>query len=102
MLCVRHSWAPFVICLSVSPFAHANGSAGSPGLYDTNQVLHLNMTMDPDDFTTILNDETFDIQVPTLFWADGGLPGDFDLDGKVDGNDFLFWQRDPSVGSLAV
>ncbi|MCH7750609.1 MAG: CotH kinase family protein [Planctomycetes bacterium] len=31
----------------------------------------------------------------------GGLPGDFDLDGKVDGNDFLLWQRDPSVGSLA-
>jgi hypothetical protein len=29
------------------------------------------------------------------------LPGDFDLDGDVDGADFLEWQRDPSVGSLA-
>jgi hypothetical protein len=29
------------------------------------------------------------------------LPGDFDIDGDVDGNDFLLWQRDPSVGSLA-
>ena len=28
-------------------------------------------------------------------------PGDFDLDGDVDGDDFLAWQRDPSVGSLA-
>ncbi len=28
-------------------------------------------------------------------------PGDFDLNGEVDGFDFLNWQRDPSVGSLA-
>lgn len=29
------------------------------------------------------------------------VPGDFNLDGKADGADFLLWQRDPSVGSLA-
>ena len=29
------------------------------------------------------------------------LPGDFDLDGDVDGADFLLWQRNPSVGDLA-
>lgn len=29
-----------------------------------------------------------------------GPAGDFDLDGDVDGNDFLTWQRDPNVGSL--
>lgn len=29
-----------------------------------------------------------------------GIPGDFDMDGDVDGRDFLFWQRNPSVGSL--
>jgi hypothetical protein len=29
------------------------------------------------------------------------LPGDFDLDGDVDGDDFLFWQRNPNVGSLS-
>ncbi|MCA9236788.1 MAG: BNR-4 repeat-containing protein [Planctomycetales bacterium] len=42
-------------------------------------------------------------------WYDGvgyalvssGLPGDFDADGDVDGNDFLIWQRDPDVGDLA-
>ncbi len=28
------------------------------------------------------------------------LAGDFDGDGDVDGNDFLVWQRNPSVGSL--
>jgi hypothetical protein len=27
--------------------------------------------------------------------------GDFDLDGDVDGRDFLVWQRNPSVGNLA-
>ncbi|QEG35768.1 hypothetical protein Pr1d_30740 [Bythopirellula goksoeyrii] len=31
----------------------------------------------------------------------GGLSGDFDQDGDVDGNDFLVWQRDSSVGNLA-
>jgi T5SS/PEP-CTERM-associated repeat protein len=30
-----------------------------------------------------------------------GLPGDFNADGKVDGRDLLFWQRNPSVGDLA-
>ena len=29
------------------------------------------------------------------------LPGDFDLDGDVDGNDFLKWQRNPNLGILA-
>ena len=29
------------------------------------------------------------------------LPGDFNGDGKVDGEDFLLWQRDPGIGSLA-
>jgi len=28
-------------------------------------------------------------------------PGDFNNDGIVDGEDFLLWQLDPSVGSLA-
>lgn len=30
-----------------------------------------------------------------------GLPGDFDLDGDVDGNDFLAWQRNPGLGNVA-
>ena len=29
------------------------------------------------------------------------LDGDFDFNGEVNGGDFLLWQRDPSVGSLA-
>ena len=31
----------------------------------------------------------------------GGQAGDFDSDGDVDGEDFLFWQRDTNVGNLA-
>jgi len=31
----------------------------------------------------------------------GGTPGDFDGDGDVDGHDFLYLQRNPSVGTLA-
>ncbi|TWU22709.1 beta strand repeat-containing protein [Bythopirellula polymerisocia] len=30
----------------------------------------------------------------------GGLPGDFDNDGDVDGRDFLVWQRNPGIGNL--
>ena len=35
------------------------------------------------------------------FLPSAGLPGDFDLDGDVDGRDFLVWQRNPGVGNLA-
>lgn len=30
-----------------------------------------------------------------------GLPGDFNNDGRVDGRDFLAWQRNPAIGSLS-
>jgi hypothetical protein len=29
------------------------------------------------------------------------LPGDFDVDGDVDGQDLLAWQRNPNLGNLA-
>jgi hypothetical protein len=34
-------------------------------------------------------------------YVTGGLAGDFDNDGDVDGRDFLTWQRNPGVGSLS-
>lgn len=34
-------------------------------------------------------------------WSPSSQPGDFDGDGNVDGKDFLLWQRDPGIGSLA-
>ena len=33
--------------------------------------------------------------------ATSGIAGDFDNDGDVDGEDFLFWQRNPSAGDLS-
>jgi hypothetical protein len=40
----------------------------------------------------------------TLSWSltdvTTALPGDFDIDGDIDGRDFLTWQRDTSVGAL--
>jgi hypothetical protein len=43
------------------------------------------------------NWNSLDNQIP-----DGGaLPGDFDSNGTVNGRDFLLWQRNSSVGSLA-
>lgn len=36
-----------------------------------------------------------------LVYTGAPRPGDFDDDGDVDGRDFLLWQRDPNIGSLA-
>jgi pectate lyase len=36
-----------------------------------------------------------------LYTLPGETDGDFDQDGDADGADFLAWQRDPAVGSLA-
>ena len=44
-----------------------------------------------------------DVTPPTFDPGDFDLDGDFggDFGGEVDGDDFLKWQRDPSVGLLA-
>jgi hypothetical protein len=42
-----------------------------PDAFDPLQLLTLNLEMDPLDWETIQNDETFDIEVPAMFWADG-------------------------------
>jgi hypothetical protein len=63
-----------LVCWCLSPFVCAQGVAGYPGVFDTSQVLHLNLTMDPQDFATIRIDQTFDIEVPAWFWADGEDP----------------------------
>ena len=68
---IRLSCAAFVTCFLLSQAVSAQGSAGYPGVYDTDQVLQLNLLMEAEDFTTIQNDLTFDIEVPAVFWADG-------------------------------
>jgi hypothetical protein len=119
MFCAKHLCAPFLICFSLSflsnsPFAHAQGSAGYPGVFDTNQMLNLNLTMTPGNFSTILNDETFAIEVPAQFSADGESSisvmvrrksGDW-LNGKVsykiDINDLVNGQKWNSLTKLSL
>jgi hypothetical protein len=47
---------------------------------------------------TFMNPGTAEVTTFPLIFVE---PSDFDQDGDVDGEDFLLWQRDPSVGSLA-
>ena len=42
----------------------------------------------------------FDAQSFDMFPVVVPIPGDFDNDGSVDGQDFLVWQRDPNIGDL--
>lgn len=44
---------------------------------------------------------TGDLTGYTLLTVGVPMPGDFNMDGRCDGLDFLLWQRDPSVGSLS-
>ena len=53
--------------LALSPPALAN--LDWPGLYNTATVLQLNVKLGESDWAQILADETFDIEVPALFWA---------------------------------
>ncbi len=76
------------------------GAPGTtPGL-DLDALEHLHLQLDPGGFgntgqyTAIWNE----LSLITVT----GIPGDFDEDGDVDGRDFLFWQRDPNIGSLEV
>ncbi|MGI9427771.1 MAG: galactose oxidase early set domain-containing protein, partial [Bythopirellula sp.] len=55
----------------------------------------------PGDYMLFLIDDNGIPSVAEFVRAEFGLPGDFDLSGTVDGNDFLAWQRDPSLGSLS-
>ena len=47
---------------------------GWPAVFDPLQLLTLNLEMDNSDWQTIQNDETFLIEVPAMFWADGEDP----------------------------
>ena len=47
---------------------------GWPEVFQPNQLLTLNLDMDPSDWDTIRYDLTFDIEVEAQFWADGETP----------------------------
>lgn len=45
-----------------------------PEVFEPLEVISLNLEMDPADWETIQNDDTFDIEVPAMFWANGEEP----------------------------
>jgi spore coat protein CotH len=45
-----------------------------PAVFEPSQVLTFNLDMDQDDWETIRDDETNEIEVPAQFWADGEAP----------------------------
>jgi CotH kinase protein len=47
---------------------------GWPEIFDPLVLRTLNLQMSEQDWQTIQNDETFDIEVPTLLWLDGEAP----------------------------
>lgn len=62
----------------------------------------------PDEIEAMIDDTGMHVIYSTgnetvhyAFLSTAGSPGDFDGDGDVDGRDFLAWQRNPAVGSLA-
>ena len=55
----------------------------------------------PGNYMLFIIDDNDIPSVAEFFIAGFGTPGDFDFNGTVDNNDFLVWQRDPSVGNLS-
>lgn len=67
------------------------------GIVPSNGMLTFAVTGFSDDDFVGNHSEDADYELKLTF----GALGDFDHDVDVDGNDFLVWQRNPSVGNLA-
>jgi len=47
---------------------------GWPEIFDTEKILHLNLSMTQANWNTVQHDLTFDIEVPAYFWMGGDAP----------------------------
>ncbi|TWU30296.1 PEP-CTERM sorting domain-containing protein [Bythopirellula polymerisocia] len=83
-------------------YFNATGYYGQSFSYDTSPN-YLGSTALLKNFDSYIVNLYVDFAFTALVLAGNavGLPGDFDLDGDVDGNDFLAWQRNPGVGNVA-
>jgi len=70
---------------------------GQTSLPGGGTILHLGNLVDTSGAPLRAQDFTFEVSL-----VGGGLEGDFDSDGVVDGHDFLAWQRNQTVGSLSA
>jgi hypothetical protein len=59
-----------VVAASLTVLAGLVCAQDWPEVFDPTILLTLNIQMDPCDLNTVLNDETFDIELPAWFWAD--------------------------------
>ena len=77
--------------------ASSFGPSTDPNDPGNDKVVRMNISTGAyiDDFAIVGNPTFLTPFTPTV------TPGDFDLDGDVDGQDFLLWQRNPGVGDLA-
>ena len=69
----------------------------TPGL-DLNAIDHLHLQLDPGGFGT---QGQYTVRWNELsLVTQAGLPGDYNEDNRVDGQDFLIWQRGDSLASM--
>jgi hypothetical protein len=72
--------APFVLATLVPPALSQTRAPRTPQvldwprIFDPTEVLHLNLSMTQADWNTIQNDQSFDIEVPALFWMGSETP----------------------------
>jgi hypothetical protein len=70
----------FLAAVTALGIGGIHGTAGAqtvpdwPGLYDPFTLLSFHIEVAPEDWTTIVADTTFDIEVPALFWAEDEAP----------------------------
>jgi hypothetical protein len=77
-------------------YALDNDAGAAPGVYGFFARFTSNTTASSDPFLLVFNyltDHSSLVAASSAIYAAGTLPGDFDLDDKVDGRDFLMWQR---------
>lgn len=88
-----------ILTIPVNAPTWIGGPGTVPGL-DLDHIDHLHLQLDPGGFGTA-GQYTVRWNELSLF-TQASLPGDFNEDGHVDGQDFLVWQRGGSPNSLSA
>lgn len=109
------------IIVSSHPLINPTHAQSWPEVFDTNNLMTLNLQLDPSDWDVIRYDMTFDIEVPAQFWADGeesnkllvsvrrkscdAMPNEddpFKISVKIDINQYVTGQRWHDLTKLSL
>jgi hypothetical protein len=75
---VSRLWLPLYLMTAIIVLLMGGRSAAQvadwPDVFDPLALHRLYLEMDPDDWLVIQNDQTFELEMPALFWADGEDP----------------------------